>query len=131
MKRLFLILIVAAFMFSICGCSSTHLNTSADVTLTFIFGEENICVTLEADEAKNVIRILNGRSYSSIASGMPSCGFNPNVSLSVGGRSFAIACDTCNCVQDLSNLRFFDISQEDVEYIHSLFEKYGGYFPCI
>ena len=56
------------------------------------------------------------------------------ISLKVGGRIFAIARDTCNCIQDLSlypNLRYFDVSKKDMEYIHTLFEKYGGHFPCV
>ena len=95
------------------------------------FNKKDICVTLEDSEAEKVIDILNGNNYATVSSGVPSCGFDKNISLNVGDRIFPIACDTCNCIQDLGNLRYFDISQEDMEYIHSLFEKYGGYFPCI
>jgi hypothetical protein len=118
-------------MVSICGCTKTSVTKSSDVALIFIYGEENINVTLEDTEAEKVIDILNGNNYTPIFSGDPSCGFNKDISLEVDGRIFAIACDTCNNIQDLSNLRYFDITQEDMEYIHSLFEKYGGYFPCV
>lgn len=131
MKRYFIILIVLTVVVSVCGCSKTSVSKSADVTLNFIYADKNISVTLEDTEAEKVIDILHGNSYQSISSGVPSCGFNKNISLKVGGRIFAIACDTCNCVQDLGNLRYFDISQGEMEYIHSLFEKYGGYFPCV
>ena len=131
MKRLFAVLTFLVVLFSICGCSKTSIDSNADVTLTFIYGEENISVTLEDDEAKKIVDILDGNNYDSLSSGVPSCGFDKNISLKVGGRVFAIACDTCNCIQDLGNLRYFDIPQEDMEYIHSLFEKYGGYFPCV
>ncbi len=131
MKRYFAIFIILALMLSICGCGKTNVNTSGDVTLTFVYGEKDISVTLEDTEAEKVIDILNGNKYSPISSGVPSCGFDKNISLKVGDRVFAIACDTCNCIQDLGNLRYFDIPQEDMDYIHSLFEKYGGYFPCV
>ena len=131
MKRFFAILMILVVLVSICGCSQTSVNKNADVILTFIYGEDNIRVTLEDDEAKNVINILNGNSYDPILYVIPSCGFDKNIALKVGGRTFAIARDTCNCILDLGNLRYFDISKEDMEYIHSLFEKYGGYFPCI
>lgn len=131
MKRLIAVLLILVVMLSICGCSKTSVSKDADVTLTFIYRDENILVTLEDDEAQKVIDILNGNNYGPIFSGVPSCGFNKNISLKVGDRVFAIARDTCNSIQDLGNLRFFDIPQEDMYYIHSLFEKYGGYFPCI
>ena len=131
MKRLFAVLMVLVVLVSICGCTKTSVNKNADVTLSFVYGEDNISVTLEDDEAGKVVNILNGNNYDPISSGVPSCGFDKNISLKVGGRTFAIACDTCNSIQDLGNLRYFDIQQEDMDYIHSLFEKYGGYFPCV
>ena len=131
MKRLFVVLMILVVLVSICGCSKTSVNKNSDVTLTFIYGEENISVTLEDDEAGKVVNILNGNNYAPFSSGVPSCGFDKNISLKVCGQTFAIACDTCNSIQDLGNLRYFDISQEDMDYIHSLFEKYGGYFPCV
>ena len=131
MKRSFAVLMILMMLLFICGCSKTSVNKNAEVTLTFIYGEENICVTLTDDEAEKVIDILNGNCYDSISSGFPSCGFDKNISLKVGDRIFAIACDTCNSIQDLGNLRYFDVPTEDMEYIHSLFEKYGGYFPCV
>ena len=131
MKRLFVVLMILVVLVSICGCSKTSVNKNSDVTLTFIYGEENISVTLEDDEARKVVNILNGNNYDPFSFSVPSCGFDKDISLKVGGRTFAIACDTCNCIQDFGNLRYFDIPKEDMEYIHSLFEKYGGYFPCV
>ena len=113
------------------AAEKTSVPQNSEVTLIFIYGEEDILVTLEDDEAEKVIDILNENNYAPLLSGVPSCGFDKNISLKIGGRSFAIACDTCNCIQDLGNLRYFDIPEEDMEYIHSLFEKYGGYFPCV
>lgn len=131
MKRLFAILILLVVSVSIFSCAKTSVPKDSNVTLTFICREENIRVTLEDIEAKKVISILDRQHYDSNIFLIPSCGFDKNISLKVGNRVFAIACDTCNCIQDLGNLRYFEIPEEDMEYIHSLFEKYGGYFPCI
>ena len=131
MKRYFAIFIILALMLSVCGCGKTSVNTADDVTLTFIYGDKDISVVLEDDETEKVIDILNGNNYDPISSGVPSCGFNKNISLKVGGQTFAIACDTCNSIQDLGNLKYFSIPKDEMEYIHSLFEKYGGYFPCV
>lgn len=131
MKHLLTIIIILSIMLSVCGCSQTSVKEDADVTLTFIYGDKNVSVTLEDDEAEKVIDILNGNNYDPVSTSVPSCGFDKNISLKIGSHVFAIACDTCNCIQDLSNFRFFDIPKEDMKYIHSLFEKYGGYFPCV
>ena len=42
MKRYYAIFIILVLMLSICGCSQTNVNNNADVTLTFIYGEENV-----------------------------------------------------------------------------------------
>lgn len=131
MKQLCAIFAILAAMLSLCACAKTSIDEKTDIALNFVYGEENIRVTLEADEAKRVTAILNGNRYASIWDGVPSCGFNEDISFKVGDRVYAIACDTCNRVQDLGNLRYFDIPVDDMEYIHSLFEKYGGYFPCV
>ena len=131
MKKLSAVLLIFIVMLSFCSCSKTNVDTSADVTLVYVYADKNINLKLSDDEASKVIDILNEKDYDSITSGVPSCGFNANVSLKIGDNSFAIACDTCNYVQDLSNMKYFAIPQEDMKYIHTLFEEYGGHFPCI
>ena len=131
MKRLLVIFLILTLSVSLFGCDRTRLTAGSEVTLIFINSEKDIRVTLPEEEAEKVIDILNGNDYNPFSSGVPSCGFDKNISLQVSGRTFAIACDTCNTVQDLGNLRYFNIPNEDMEYIHSLFEKYGGYFPCV
>lgn len=131
-KKLRILVLILIIILSLYACSKTRVSTNAGVTLIFIYGEDNINVTLADDEAAKVIDILDGNTYEpSVLIGYPSCGFNENVALKVGTHRFAIACDTCNCIQDCSNYLYFDIPKEDMAYIHSLFEKYGGYFPCI
>ena len=133
MKRYWCILLVVCVAFSLLlwGCSKTRLSSDSDVTLNFQVYGENICVKLPEDEAQKVIEILDGNSYRSFLDGIPSCGFSEEVSLQVGSQVFAIAQDTCNCVQGMGGLGYFNIPEEDIDYIHSLFEQYGGYFPCI
>jgi hypothetical protein len=131
MKRVYSLFIILVLAVTICGCSQTSVDQGSEVMLTFNFLEENICLTLTADEAEKIVDILDGKKYNSFTSGIPSCGFDKDISLTADGRTYAIARDTCNCIQDWGNLRFFDIPKEDMAYIHSLFEKYGGYFPCI
>ncbi len=131
MKRFMSIVLVVCIMLAVCGCAKTSVSENAKVTLTFIHGEQNIIVALPDAEAAKVIEIIDGNSYDPVSAGVSSCGFDENISLKVGGRTFAIACDTCNTIQDLGNFRYFSVSQEEIDYIHSLFKKYGGHFPCV
>lgn len=131
MKRMLALFLLVGICLSFCGCNKINVKSDAQVTLTFVFGEQNIYTQLPDEEAEKVASILDGETYRPIFSGVPACGFDKNISLKVNGRVYAIACDTCNVVQDLGNLRYFDIAKADMDYIHGLFEKYGGHFPCI
>jgi len=131
MKRLLVIVLVLCTAFLLFYCSKTHVSSHAKVTLTFAVHGEDIRVVLPDDEAARVIDIIDGNHYDPMGYGIPACGFGVDVTLKVGMRTFAIAQDKCGCVRDLGNLRFFSISDEDIQYIHALFEKYGGYFPCV
>lgn len=131
MKRFLCIALLLSTLFIFCACSSTNVNSNADVELTFIYAEQSIIAVLPDNEAAKIIHILDHKRYDPIFAGVPSCGFDKNISLKVGDNIYAIACDTCNTVQDQGNLRYFSVTQEEMDYIHSLFKKYGGYFPCI
>ena len=131
-KQLRVILLILVIIFSLYACFKTRVAADQDVTLLFIYEDKNITATLTDEEAAKVIEILNGNTYDPLfLIGYPSCGFWNTVALKVGDRTFSIASDTCNCIRDLGNLMYFDIPEEDMAYIHSLFEKYGGYFPCV
>ena len=131
MKRLLAVLLSFALALSLWGCAKTNVGIHDAVSLIFIYEQTHINVTLEDDAAKSVIDILNHKRYDPIWAGVPSCGFDPNISLKIGDRIFAIACDSCNIVQDLSAQKYFSVSQNEMDQIRSLFEEYGGYFPCI
>ena len=131
MKRLFSFLLIPTVILLFFVCSQTKVSRNAPVTLDFVYEETNIHVTLTDQEAARVIEILNGNTYDPILLGYPACGFWEEVVLKLGNRRFSIASDGCNCIFDVSRYHYFDIPAEDMAYIHSLFEKYGGYFPCV
>ena len=131
MKRFFATVLFLIALVSLCACSRANDEYNNNVVLTFISYDKNIKTTLPDEEALEVIRILDKKEYDLISAGVPSCGFDKNISLTVGNSTYAIACDTCNSILDCKRFRFFSVGEEDLAYIHSLFEKYGGYFPCI
>ena len=130
MKRLFAMLMLFVFVLSLCGCaSSSSIGTMVmllPVHLHFNYGDQSVNMILPPEEAEAVKEILDGKSYDPIGS-IPSCGFDIDISLQVGFQYYGIALDQCNCVSDYSSLQYFSIPKEDMEYIHSLFEKYCGF----
>ena len=131
MKRLLGFLLTLFMMLAVCGCGRTDTGSSNNVILTFDNMGENIQVTLTEEEAAQVIDILDGNTYAPAFTGVPACGFSEEISLTVGDRIYAIACDTCSTVQDCSKGKYFSIRDGEMAYIHALFENYGGYFPCV
>lgn len=129
MKRIASFFLILLLLVGLSGCK-TSPPKNKEVTLTFVYAEADIQVILPEEEANRVIEILDGKAYGP-AFTVPSCGFDKNVSLKVGHQVYAIACDECPTFQDLGNLKYFSVNQSDADYIRSLFEKYGGYFPCI
>ena len=123
MKRILSILLISVLILLLCSCSS--VSSGEDVTLTYITDSQNIQVTLTDDEAQTVISILDGNLYD-FTGGIPSCGFSENRALTIDGRTYAIAGDTCNYVKDCGNSKYFTVSDDDMTYIHNLFLKYNG-----
>jgi len=85
---------------------------------------------LTEEEAKAVKKILFLQFYD-LPGGVPSCGYSGEVCLQVGLHKFAIARDMCPSIMDMANLRCLTLSRDEIDYIHALFEKYGGKFPNI
>ena len=131
MKRVICILLVVVIAFVYIGCGMTNVSAGSDVVLNFNNSDENIHVTLTDTEAEMVARILRRNFYDPRWAGVPSCGFSEEISIAVNNRAYAIACDDCNYIMDCTAQRFFRISQRNMDDIRALFEKYGGYFPCV
>ena len=113
------------------GCKETHISDNATVKLKYNYLATRFKQTLTEEETAKVISILDGKTYYASPIDTPYCGFDYRIAIVVNGRVFGVACDGCNVLIDYTNLRCFDVSQEDIEYLHSLFASYGGHFPCI
>ena len=131
MKRIICFVLSILAVFALCSCNMSKVEAGSEVTLIFAVGDKNISEKLTEDEAARMIEILDGNSLTNRVRGIPSCSFDENVAIKIGSRTYAIALDTCGTVMETVSNKYFNISDEDIAYIHSVFEKYGGYFPCV
>lgn len=131
MKKLLLILLAIALVLVLFSCSRCSVKSGSTVELRYLVHGHDIQVVLPAEEAEVVIEILDGKRYSSVLEGVPSCGFNTDVSFKINGRVYCIAGDECGTVMDQGNLMYLHLADEEIEYIHNLFAQYGGKFPWI
>lgn len=121
----FLLAVVLMFSLSSCGLGS-RVRIDKDDEARLIFND--IDVVLTDEEKEMVFEIFDG-SIERLTLGASSCGFDENVAIQFGSYRFLIANDTCGTA--MVGTRAIVIDDEDIEYIHKLFEKYGGHFPCI
>ena len=117
MKKLLIVFLALSLL--LCGCKSS----GKKVTLILTCFDYNIVQELTEEEAAEVIRIFNSKKLQPLFT-IPSCGFSKNVAIRVGLTTYQIASDHCEslCV----GLLYYSISEEDMAYIHGLFEKYSG-----
>lgn len=131
MKKFLAIILSVILLLSAAGCANTHtqISDSSQATLKFIYGDKEIVQVLDAEDTAKMSEIFSNKPLD--GGSVPSCGFDEDISITFGNQTFAIACDDCAVVKDCKNNKYFDISNEDKEYIVSVFEEYGGHFPCV
>ena len=129
MSKSRIIIILSAILVAIVLVSCSRIGNipdTANAVLTFKYNDSNIEVSLSEKESKTIRSIFNGRN---LYTDTPSCGFSEEVSIRFGDMVFCIACDNCAIIK--YNDCYFSVSDNDREVINSIFEKYGGFFPCI
>ena len=108
-----------------CILPRSNVNSNNQVKLILIYDEQNIQVVLPDDEANKVMDILDGNLYV-LFPGTPACGFMKCYGFKIGDNYFAMPLDSCNTINDSKTQRYFDVSQEEMDYLRSLFQKYDS-----
>ena len=127
MKRYFYIalVIIISTLVICCILPKSNVNRNDKVELILIYDEQNIQVVLPDDEANKVKDILDGNLYD-LFPGTPACGFMKCYGFNIGDSYFAMPLDSCNTINDSKTQRYFDVSQEEMDYLRSLFQKYDS-----
>lgn len=125
--------ILSILLFVISSCGSVGALSGVRARLVFKVGypggNYDIDVELTEEETERLRSIFEGKDCEDLFS-IPSCGFDGDVSIRFGSSVFSPAMDSCSGVR-WGLTRYFDVTAEEIDYIHALFEKYGGFFPCI
>ena len=129
MKKWLWILLAALFL---TGCSRVSLSSTASGEVTYTYGEVSFTESLTADEVKSVVHILDGKQQrSGDVFGVPACGFSEEISITIDGTTFALACDDCGTVKNCKNGTYIFISDEERDILEAIFTSRGGKFPCV
>ena len=126
MKKLALFLVLLFVCILIASCMKVNNIPDTNAVLVFKYSDKNIEVALSSDESKTIKGIFDQKR---LYADNPSCGFSEDISIRFGDLVFCVACDGCATVR--LNDRFFSVSDSDRAVIDQLFEKYGGFFPCV
>ena len=118
-----LVIIILLVVYYILPISNVKRNDKVELIL--IYDEQNIQVVLPDDEANKVKDILDGNLYD-LFPGTPACGFMKCYGFKIGDNYFAMPLDSCNTINDSKTQRYFDVSQEEMDYLRSLFQKYDS-----
>ena len=130
MKRFLYIALVVVLLILVIYCilPKSNVNSNDQVELILISDERDIQVVLPDDEANKVKDILDGNLYDPFP-GTPACGFLKCYGFKIGDNYFAMPLDSCNTINDSETndsetQRYFVVSQEEMDYLRSLFQKY-------
>lgn len=127
MKKISVALLCIAIIFCFSACKIFILpNQTAKLNYEYM----NIVIhkDLTEQESNTVINIING---SSLYNDMPACGFNDKICIEIEGKKYAIACDNCSIMKDVSTGMYFYPTEENMKIIRNIFISYGAKIPCV
>lgn len=99
--------------------------------MVFIYKKTNVHTIISEADTKIIKTALRskGKLHMGEPFVFPACGFDDNVYFSLGDSVFYPACDRCNLIKYKG--KYFEVSENDMEKIRQVLEKYGAYFPCV
>ena len=109
----------------------TVVNPFGKVRLHYSIYNKDAVIVLSPEDAKVIRDMLSCRLYVFPGGGSPYCGYSSEVCLQVGLHKFAIAQDMCPAVLDMATMRYLELRDDEIKYVHALFEKYNAQFPSI
>ena len=127
-KLLVIALVMVLAVVFVVQRNALHLGNPGSAVLTYSYGDIRIREELYGADVDAVVDILNGKleHYDN-----PACGFDEGIAIIIGGRTLALACDSCGVVKDCETGKYIYISDGERDILESLFTSRGGKFPCV
>ncbi len=100
--------------------------------VTYRYGDISFAEELTAEEVRAVSQALNGKFKQDMyLFGVPACGFDGDISITVGDTTYLLACDSCGTVAIEGTRYYMDISDTERDILEEIFTSRGGEFPCL
>lgn len=130
-KVLSVVLILFCAVIIILNFSFVRVNKNETATARYIYGDKNITAEISTEDTKDIAEILNGKRLSIFD--LPSCGFNENIAVVIGNKTFCIACDDCATMfyKDKVKKGYINLEADENEKIRTILEDYGFAWPCV
>ena len=128
-RKIILIMLVLVLAVPFCGCGNTHrLENPGYAVITYSYGEIYFREEMYGNDVDAVVSVLSGkREYED----NPACGFSEDISISINGNTYALACDSCGVVKNCTTGKYIFISDSERDVLEELFASRGGKFPCV
>lgn len=128
-KSVFLVLVLVLLLAVIYVNRNTLRIGNPDyAVLTYSYEDIYIWEELYGGDVDAVVEILDGKIETP---DNPSCGFSEDISITIGGNTFALACDRCGIVKNCTTGKYISISDAERDILEKLFTGRGGKFPCV
>ena len=128
-KSVFLVLVLVLLLAVIYVNRNTLRIGNPDyAVLTYSYEDIYIWEELYGGDVDAVVKILDGKIETP---DNPSCGFSEDISITIGGNTFALACDHCGIVKNCTTGKYISISDAERDILEKLFTGRGGKFPCV
>lgn len=123
---LILILVLAVSFYA--HRNSLRLGNPDFGVITYSYGDIYIWEELYGSNVDDVVNILNGKRERRDE---PACVFSEDISITIGGYTFALARDSCGIVKNCTTGKFIYISDSERDILEEMFTSRGGIFPCV
>ena len=127
-RRILSLALILVLLCALSGCEIQMLDSNAAGTIMYTYGDVTFTDTLSAAEVAEAAKILNGKITFA---DYPACGFDEDISFTIDGVTFALACDKCGLVKNCDTGLYITISEAQRAVLEAMFTSRGGRFPCV
>lgn len=132
-NRLTFIIVFLVILLMLCKTgASLSLSAKSEGSVSYTNEATGVSFTdtLSAAEVQAVVSALDGKvQYTGKFAGIPTENFREDVTITIGERTFALACDDTLAVKNLTEGMYIDLEAADRAALEDIFTSRGGTFP--